>query len=790
MREKRVFHKTVCWVVSWCILFLSIFPSYGYAVSENSKPRPSFQAASNQLERYMDIIKRLRSQVDRSQFDVDALLEKLEFDEDNIINFVKNEVHFQQYSGVLRGPEGTLRSMSGNALDQAILLSSLLKNAGFDARILRTQVSAEQGKALLKEISLAGPAKSPYLDEGAFNSILREMWELTGQPASDFEAILDKASRSDPGLEQKYIDIVNRDAEFIFENLALKDIVLGNQEAPEEIATEARDYFWVEYRSGVSSGWSTVHPVLKRLIPAFESLESVQTISDTIPDDLLHKFRFEVVLEQQRAGKPVTQSLINPWEVPAANIAGKGMSFTNTPLSFIQQLDEGILNIGEESNDIFIPVFRGNPNSQTFDLLGNVVPLEAAASSYAAIFATDANKLAEAANSLNALGGKSKPSDKAVMYLSSLKIKLTLIEPGGTETSFWREIYTEPEENSLSEKEKRIELYSALTQNYSIVVGTGADSQAAIIDASLQAIEAKQGVIRSVLNQVYEKEGAGASMKQGEGDVNWLGSSVVFSVFDLFNRKVEFKTYRHKPSLFIHRSTLPLRTLPTAHTDILQNKRRPVSVSGEHSFAATQDMVRMGVWESLAEGLLIRKANNPVLDTHSIFEKHKADGSDFKVIQPSNSAAVSELHIGEAARTSLINDLKSGYTVIVPDSKGLNAANKIAWWRIDPLTGETLGIGETGEGTAITADLVLKKFVIFAVIGGAVGVGCVLIAGPINAQRPGTITGGDCVSAGVGAGVGAALGPTVDLIEIVSGFGIGFAASMLGKVVDAWGVLE
>ena len=51
--------------------------------------------------------------------------------------------------------------------------------------------------------------------------------------------------------------------------------------------------------------------------------------------------------------------------------------------------------------------------------------------------------------------------------------------------------------------------------------------------------------------------------------------------------------------------------------------------------------------------------------------------------------------------------------------------------------------------------------------------------GLVNAHWPGTITEGDCVSSGVGVMDGLALGT-----------GIGVAAMAIGKLVDAWGIME
>ncbi len=54
-----------------------------------------------------------------------------------IYEFVHNEIRFNYYYGLMKGPKGTLASRVGNDYDQAALLVSLLRAAGVPARFVR-----------------------------------------------------------------------------------------------------------------------------------------------------------------------------------------------------------------------------------------------------------------------------------------------------------------------------------------------------------------------------------------------------------------------------------------------------------------------------------------------------------------------------------------------------------------------------------------------------------------------------------------------------------------------------
>ncbi|GMR14727.1 MAG: hypothetical protein BMS9Abin30_0333 [Gammaproteobacteria bacterium] len=748
-----------------------------------TNPTVTYKQALERLDRFMGLIEKLRSHIDRSQFDLDALLEKLDYDADKIIKFVKEEIYFEQYPGLLRGAEGTLKSRAGNSLDQSVLLATLFKNAGFGARVVQGTLSLSQAEALLATMTKERTEQSPYTDENAFNSVLRKIWKISGQTESEFEAFIARSSGSNSPLQAKYHDIVQKETEFILQQLTANDIALGSPLALNDLVEEARDYFWVEYRLGPSSGWLNAHPAIGGANLNTETIPAEKIFAERIPAELQHRFRFDVILEQDLNGNVRSQQLLKPWERPTANLVEKRLTFTSIPLSFFEQISKGKIDVPEGRNEIFVPVFLGDYADTAFDLLGNVVPLDAALSNYAALFATSTEKLSNAAISLSSIGKKQKDGNEPAIGLSSLKIRFVFVEPGGKETEYWRTVFSRQAQGGQTGATQALQTYRALTQNYTFMIATGSSSPAALLDTMLRAVEEKQGIIEVIIAQVFSaKSDVNAASKKKIVDTSWIGLPVLYGIFDSYREGLTNGTYRHQPSLLAYRVSLPLQSPPSEHMDVVQNKRRLLAMSGSGSPQAVKSLIGMGVWESVTEGLLLGKDGALVQNTQSMFEEYRESGMGFQVIQPDNIRLIADLDIGEVEKTNLTRELQRGFTVILPGPRDLADASTLFWWRVNTRTGETLGIGRSGEGTAIAEYLGGLTLVAAYTIVVATTIGCLMVGRTINEPSKEILTGGDCVALGTGAG-GSFLLAAVGA-GFVAGFGLAVAMLALGKVFD------
>jgi RHS repeat-associated protein len=102
--------------------------------------------------------------------EIQAKAAELGHDPVRIYEFVRNEVEYQVYYGLMKGPEGTLRSLAGNEYDQAALLVSLLRASNVPARFVRGRIRIS-GSAANAWIGTTSPAAARFI------------WTFTHPPA-------------------------------------------------------------------------------------------------------------------------------------------------------------------------------------------------------------------------------------------------------------------------------------------------------------------------------------------------------------------------------------------------------------------------------------------------------------------------------------------------------------------------------------------------------------------------------------------------------------------------------
>jgi hypothetical protein len=126
--------------------------------------------------------------------------------------------------------------------------------------------------------------------------------------------------------------------------------------------------------------------------------------------------------------------------------------------------------------------------------------------------------------------------------------------------------------------------------------------------------------------------------------------------------------------------------------DIVANERRTLVERAGALGLDPRSSLRRGVWETVAEREALRDD-----DAERVIAAADTVGP-FTALRPGDAVDATAFGLSAEALRNLEADLERGSLVLVPTE----AREHLAWWRVDPLTGTTLGVSADGRGQSMT----------------------------------------------------------------------------------------
>ena len=726
--------------------------------------QPGSSAAADPVVRQKEVLRDVLAELDPTTFDVDALALAMAFEEPvDIAAYVAEEIAFEAYEGLLRGPQGTLVARAGNALDQSVLLARLLTDAGYEARVALGTLGDEDARRLVMRMfatadAAAGAgavATDTVAEDAEETGAAATLARIAGTDVATIESSLDALATLRPTDLPAY-QAAGEARTTMVSALAGAGIDLGG-DAMASLLDETRSYAWVEYRLFEDEPWSEAHPAFGG--SEVPTLVAERRFDGAVPDELLHKVRIEVTLERKRGEEFSTVALMEPWERPAANLLGVPIEVGNVPVG--EGADVSLVELGTNLAEVafFVPTLNGSmaPGATAFDTMGNVVPPDAAANAMAGVFQTAAEKTNAATSALGALGGG--PADDEPFALTAQWVDYVLVAPGGAETRYRRFVFDRrtPEARAAGGSEllgQETLLEGILSQQTMMVVNGALNAGYVARQLGEQALGSLE--ILDALRVAPADDTASVLVAQ-LADVEVKDPLGLVASFDLVGGVDGGLAYRAAPSLVLLRQAVTPGDTPSGAfgVDIVANARRFLRLDGTGVRHDAERAILAGAWETKVEATYVERFGSQSQGTYAAFAEA---GPGAVVVAPFDVAGLEDL-VGRAevaaALPALRGDVERGYAVVLPAALP-SAGGELAWWRVDPATGETLGVGADGRGTAATEYSI--PFWVSATLAGVLAVPGAMVC----ASGPGGMTMALCfcdlaVVTGVALAIGAAL---------------------------------
>jgi uncharacterized repeat protein (TIGR01451 family) len=572
---------------------------------------------------------------------------ELNYDPAQIYRFLQAQIGYNSYSGSVRGARGTLWSSAGNSLDDASLGVALMRASGIPAQYEEGTLSQGQAQQLILSMFPAAYQTVGYVPAGT----------QTSDPASD-----------------------------------------------PQLLSQTEDHFWFQFDAG--GGMTDADPEFANLAVGQAATASTNRFTE-VPDSLREKTEISLTAEiysqadaafAKGSGLPVTDSVVLDQTFNDVDLVGhpltlgnffntstSGTAFTATTNTYTPFLDVGDDAYPDQSHDQLIVGTNYQELFTNFPL-GNQV-------------------------------------------LTGLFLNVTLSGPQGTPETFDR---------TLADRIG----YAARQNGGSVNVNVSPTSAPLVgpldiwsigVQASLQAPTAAlslENAAPAAFGNVAQQGNGGnllssersAFVTQTRADVAALMASVDALTARLSSQSL-IAAYFARPRVDVVSSSISSGpsdgAVVTFETDLRNESIEALPAPGQALSAAESLLYVRGTLESALEAQLVPGA--PPTDgvavaggisAASVVQAAMAQNIRLISIAPGKVAAVDGLSISADAKARIAAAVGAGFAVIVPVSDVVvSGTSTIAWFQVDPATGETIGVTADGANGGLVEAAFLTAYI-------------------------------------------------------------------------------
>ncbi len=692
-------HRFIVVVLCTGLLVLTSGPRY-LVFAQNTDDINIDQALA-EARNFVNLAGEALDSLPRDSFDVESILLEAFLDIDELFAWTKENITWVPYQGVLRGPQGVLMDRLGNSLDQALLMADFADGSGFDVRLahakLDSEIASEQ-LAFYKQFSL--PILEPTLGEDDLDTVAR-VAEGVGLSPEDLQKQIEEDQKTALEDIQALQTLVEEQATELSNSLDLPEV--NDKAIEEKIISALSDHWWVQIDTG--DGWQDYDLILD------EPIEAAETFTvDELPEELYHSVSIKVVAEKWEQDDVAESIALDYSFLPSQHI---GTAFS---LSF-QPLGTNYDDVFEQENAQEVFIARLAETEEWLPVL-NFDDKTAYQNSIMTNGNLNENPnidsgVEDLGQSVGGLFGGGLRGDttqeESNSHFSALWIDYDVNIPGQENQQIRRELF------DLIGVAERAEEDLALDMNDDAVLERN------LTLAGETQIMTQVGWLSTPFAQKLALEDAVSTIGQG---IEFYEEQSEASAEDLAEQKslpadlLSFLLARHKLSPY------------TEHIYLDQ-----VNVVSNHVYGTLEDnsiqLIRaidivnnaVAVFPSASEDIRYVRMTQGVLDT--ALENYVL-GNDLSDVSSDNASSLLSTSSKSDRAWQMMQDSISKDAVLNTDSqvhiqqsldKGFSAyvpmqvpeSTKVAWWRIDPTTGNTLGIGPRGWGQAMEQRTILEK---------------------------------------------------------------------------------
>ena len=657
-----------------------------------AEPVDRFHALENRLNEMYRTVDIALELAPAEEFSVAARQAVLGDDPAALFAWVRDHTRLLPYQGALRGPLGTMLDGSGSHLDRALLLAELLESADHEVRLARAELDQDAVARL--------PDPAAVLRDRPINDASKA--SMTPELASRLGADPDQMTRKVRALEAQAEQFKKQVAgKVAAQSRALAAHIEELEVAPDDaVASHAAlaDHWWVQVRR--STGWQDLDPSLAEHQPGDRlHAGAEETIwPDELPADAQHRLTIEVVAERLE-NRRLREDTALSHEVAAMDLSAKAFPLELHPLGMPDaagistSADREALWRQLVTETEWIPFAVINGESITDKIIradGTVVPH--------GMRSAQAELMEEASGMLGQLG-RGAGRSRAPTELTAVFLRLTVAAPGQATETFERPLMDMLGPDRRAGRGARdFEFTDTLRETRALGMFSSTEI---LVQRSWWSAEYAMGhLLHDVsLNRHAVLGAVHAARRDSPALIGKAVERMAMAPSDLVTLAFARRALSPHPEAVALTSMNLLTTFEnitpsedgpilTRGFDIIDNR---IDVIGASGALARRIRLDQGVADTVLEAELL-ETEGVVVNASLDYGNALAEGTGWSMInrleEIENLAPDTARHIGHA--------LAAGNRVILPAEPAVGAP--VTWWRVNPATGSTLGLGPNGRG--------------------------------------------------------------------------------------------
>jgi transglutaminase-like putative cysteine protease len=591
---------------------------------------------------------------------IEAVAARLGYDVEAMVGFVRDEIAYEPYAGVLRGASGTLWARAGNSADQAELLGALLTASHITFRLAAGPLDAAKGDVLR---SAASRTRDNVLDAWERAAIARD--PATGVPAEPPDTLDDL--RSEGAI---VLDGAGAQTDALTQSIqaALDDAGIALPE-PGDILPEFElsRHAWVQIADGPE--WIDVDPSL----PASSPLTApTMTMAEWPPE-----WHHQVVLSID--GEHLTSGTLTRRQ--ACSLTANSRALAGVPVILGMVSPDALAGIGFAITEAIggqvsaVPWFLANETT--------------------AIAASPLAFTINADSASSAFGDETLPDDECV----AIWLVTTITSPDGTSRTV---------ERSLMD---RVPAEDRAT-------GTIDPGRISPVPIGANGVDPDIMTRLTLIHTELARTPPVAAIRRAEADPNLgaLGAigPMLTTLRDTVGGGLELDrgawSYPSGPAVTAFHLDPGDPNDPESpvflHADLIHHERSVARIDGEQPGDDIHPLLRSGVLDAVSEALLLDPPMEEDLAIPAtgpniirIFETATREGVDVRAVQA--AAELDALDLTPAARLRIEASIAEGHLAVVPvQPVEIDGVPTTGWWIVDPFTGRTWDRLVDGTGGA------------------------------------------------------------------------------------------